>query len=110
MNSGRVGAWRQNWPFFLCWRMGLFTAASSDVLGCWQARGDKPPDQCFAGRLALPLQAPSSSLGAYTAFCSFRCEGRCKDASNVLRSSARPRDRRDITVPMAVPVVSAISR
>jgi hypothetical protein len=39
--------------------MGLFTAASSDMLGCWQARGDKQPDQCFAGRLALPMQVPS---------------------------------------------------
>jgi len=95
--------------------MGLFTAACADVLECWQARGDKQPDQCFAGRLALPMQAPSLRVpvelaGAYTALRSCRCKGSCKDASNVLRSSARPRDKRDITVPMAVPVVLAISR
>jgi len=99
--------------------MGLFTAACADVLECWQARGDKQPDQCFAGRLALPMQAPSLRVpvelaGAYTALRSCRCKdwckGSCKDASNVLRSSARPRDKRDITVPMAMPVVLAISR
>ena len=100
------------------WRV---TAASADVLDADKPRASSSLINALLAVSPCQMQAPSlnhppSSRRAYTALsahagrCKGRCRGRCKDTSNTLRNSARPRDRRDITVPMAVPVVWAISR